>query len=546
MGISMQLGLKFKKNRVLFALLALSFLMLNCGDLMLDDLTDSRSKKGAGQTPRDSSTGTGSAYVSNLQFGFFDPLYDFSAAKKFNVQQLSQRFPVYSGTSSVSLLGSGHDFLSARLKLLDQVKKSVRIQTLVFQGDESGWTVANKLIELKKRGIDVRVMVDSISNLFLASQSLYHWLEQNEIHVEGYEPLYMFALNRISAMDSIDDIMQRTNQRQHEKIFVIDAELPNEAQAIIGGSNISNKYFRISTDIPLDTWRDKDVMIKGPAACDVAEEFDFNMQEYARFKQERALFNTDILWNISVYIRDVLKLSSPTTKEQAELNPKYIQTINQVYSSALNLYWKSPIMRYLHNRPQYKEEYIHEAYLDFIRSTKQDIVITNAYFLPTTDFRETLKNAARRGIKVRILTNAKEVSDFPTVMVAARTLYKDLLQVNSETGITGNIDIYEWSGHPIFKNGEGLHHAKYAIFDRKAVIIGSHNIDPRSKNLDSENMVAFEDEELAARQLSEFEADIGPNFSRKISLAEAILYTDPDNILQKLQTTFMVDLIPLL
>jgi len=61
-------------------------------------------------------------------------------------------------------------------------------------------------------------------------------------------------------------------------------------------------------------------------------------------------------------------------------------------------------------------------------------------------------------------------------------------------------------------------HAKYMIVDRRTVFIGSANIDPRSKNLNTEIGIMVESKELASQAIDLFEKSTSTENSYKLQL----------------------------
>ena len=59
---------------------------------------------------------------------------------------------------------NGDDSFAARIQALTYADTSVRIQALIFTGDESGLYITELLKKKKAEGLDVRVIVDAMSN----------------------------------------------------------------------------------------------------------------------------------------------------------------------------------------------------------------------------------------------------------------------------------------------------------------------------------------------------------------------------------------------
>jgi hypothetical protein len=66
--------------------------------------------------------------------------------------------------NKAELLIDGVTSQAKRLELIKNAKDSICLQTLIFQDDKSGMDTANALAEAAKRGVKVRVIVDSLGN----------------------------------------------------------------------------------------------------------------------------------------------------------------------------------------------------------------------------------------------------------------------------------------------------------------------------------------------------------------------------------------------
>jgi cardiolipin synthase len=122
---------------------------------------------------------------------------------------------------------------------------------------------------------------------------------------------------------------------------------------------------------------------------------------------------------------------------------------------------------------------IEEAYLQAIRSASREIVIGNSYFLPGVRFRRALREAASRGVRVRLVLQGKR--EYFWVHYATRALYGSL--------VAAGIEIHEYIAAYL--------HAKVAVVDGYWATVGSSNIDPFSLLAAREANVAVEDEAFA-------------------------------------------------
>ena len=139
--------------------------------------------------------------------------------------------------------------------------------------------------------------------------------------------------------------------RDHRKILVVDDRV-----GFVGGYNIGAAY---ATE-----WRDTHVRITGPGVWDLARTFaDFyNLNRRIRHGVPPLLLDTAADWEPRIRVhRNVPRL------------------------------WMFPIR---------------SMYLEAINRASHHVWMTHAYFIPDSDFVEAIKQAARRGVDVRLLLPA--------------------------------------------------------------------------------------------------------------------------------------------
>ena len=242
--------------------------------------------------------------VSAIQGSAFGPAREFAGSPHEEVG-LSGLFDVHSAESCrIAVLPNGDDSFAARIQTLEKADTSVRVQALVFTGDESGLYIAELLKKKKAQGLDVRVIVDGMSNPWPQTQWMYFDLKQHGIEVEGYETFYLQWLNEIPlASHDAADKLTDPNKRFHEKMWIIDGET-DHGVAVVGGLNIANEYFRIDPQDPGRYWRDQDVIVKGDVVKDMVATFERNFEYFLKIKQSRGIFNTNIYWEATRKLLD--------------------------------------------------------------------------------------------------------------------------------------------------------------------------------------------------------------------------------------------------
>jgi cardiolipin synthase len=131
---------------------------------------------------------------------------------------------------------------------------------------------------------------------------------------------------------------------------------------------------------------------------------------------------------------------------------------------------------------------IEQAYIAAISQARQRLVLVCPYFYPGRLFRRALRQAALRGVQVRLLLQGK--ADYRFAALAAQVLYDEMLA----------------SGVRVFEYMPAFLHAKVAVIDDDWATVGSSNIDPLSLLLNLEANLIVRDAGFAQALAARFEA----------------------------------------
>jgi putative cardiolipin synthase len=463
----------------------------------------------------------------------FGPPQEFAASTPIEEGQVGI-FGVHGPTSNrFALLKNGDESFAARVQLLEAAQKSIRIQALIFSGDESGLHIAEILKKKKAEGIDVRVIVDAAANLGWQTQWMYFDLKQHGIEVQGYESLYLEWINEIPIpfLSPAKD-PEAPNHRYHEKMWIVDGETERGA-AVVGGLNVANEYFRVDSSDPGHFWRDQDVIVKGRIVADMVAAFDRNFDHFIEIKQSRGGLNSDTYWQSTREFLDKFGKLTVSYTTRSDLVER-VKSMAQVKPS---LDYQNVRSRFFHNRPRLGESYIKQAYRKLIDHAEREIIICNAYLIPSPDLIDAIRDAVIRGVRVVILTNSPETNDLPELTMVGRSYYKEILTVNEDLSAKksgGSVQIWEWYGQRYDQahQTEGTIHAKYAVFDRRYALVGSYNLDPRSEKLNSETAVVFLEPALAESLPRSFD-DNHLRHSREVTPEQAAQFEAPESVIER-------------
>jgi len=445
-------------------------------------------------------------------------------------------FPVRKGGECrIAILPNGEDSFAQRMHALAAAKKSIRIQALIFTGDEAGLAIMDILKKKHAAGLDVRVIVDAFSNPSLQTQNMYFELKQHGVEVEGYEAFWLQWLNEIHPDPNW------ANMRFHEKMWLIDTETP-DGVAVVGGLNVANEYFRVHPSDPGYRWRDQDVVVRGAVLTDMAAAFDRNFEMFVDIKKSRGVFDTNKAWDNT---RSVLASINAKVPFFFSRDKDLEQRVAEMAVAAVPPDSSEATCRFFQNRPRLGETYIEQAYLQLIGDADDEILIANAYLVPSRKLIDAIKAATRRCVRVIVITNSPGTNDLPELTIVGRKYYREILAVNAEPevqaacGAERAAGIWEWVGYTPEHEAptDGTMHGKFAVFDRQASLVGSHNLDPRSEHLNSETAMVFENRALSTELATLiYEHDLP--YCRPITPEAAATFEDPSDALYKLRKSF--------
>lgn len=472
-----------------------------------------------------------------------------SAAFRTHLQELTGA-PIRSG-NQVELLVDGAMSRPERLALIRSARQSICLQTLIFKQDTCGTETARELIAAAQRGVDVRVIIDALGNVerpsdLVDGKPLYQMLIDGGVKLQLYndprssdlgEPLAQLlkspefanagdigeilnnpatalrlaqtmsriATNKLPASAatraavtralaanadttpttsvdtalltraadgdqvSLQEILltlqqaAKLNFRWHEKYLLVDGQA-----GITGGLNVADEYLFGGTDQPCRrgdqehiAWRDTDILVRGAAVADMNAAFARNWQALTG---------------------DALALTS--APDPAPADPPGTSDV-----------------QFIPNHPRVDgNHHITNLHIEAIKALApgEKACFANAYFLTTgalAGLKQALIDAAKRGVDVRIVTNAEQTTDLPQINQAALFEYRELL--------AAGVHIFE-------RTGQRTMHTKAASFGGQLAVVGSWNMDNRSASLNSEDVAAVYDDTFARRVEKMIEDDMAP------------------------------------
>ncbi|MEP6898872.1 MAG: phospholipase D family protein [Rhodanobacter sp.] len=167
----------------------------------------------------------------------------------------------------VTLLGDSEPAMAARINLIRAARRSIDVQTYIWDHDDAGQLVLNELIQAARRGVQVRILADQLWS-FNDPDLLDRLAKANiNLQVRLYNPTFHKAKTQpVEFAAGLLCCFFKFNQRMHNKLLLVDDSI-----GITGGRNYEDRYF--NWDDSFD-YVDRDVMIGGPAAAQMADSFE--------------------------------------------------------------------------------------------------------------------------------------------------------------------------------------------------------------------------------------------------------------------------------
>lgn len=349
--------------------------------------------------------------------------------------------------NKIDLLQDGPSTYQSMIKAIEVARDHINMETYILDDDEVGQRFSAALIAQQQKGVQVNLIRDSVGTLGTPS-AFFSRLTDAGIKVLEYNPV-----NPATAKVGWD-----VNQRDHRKLLIVDGRI-----AFLGGINISSVYSggsfsahsktRPTGELP---WRDTDLRIEGPVVADLQKLF----------------------------------IGTWTTQKGEPLAARHYFPPQERKGTE--------VIRAIGSSPDEPFSQIYATLISALHSAQTEIWLTNAYFVPDPQLLAALKEAAARGVDVKLVLPSS--TDSWLVFHAGRAYYSELLEAN--------VKLYE--------RRDALLHVKTAVIDGVWSTVGSTNLDWRSFLHNDEVNVVVLGTGFAKKMQAAFMADLAK--SKEIKL----------------------------
>ena len=251
-------------------------------------------------------------------------------------------FPLVPGNRVVPLVNGGNAY-PAMLAAIEAALHSVHLSTYIFDGDETGGRFAAALGNAAARGVEVRVIVDSLGEKY-SRPTVRKMLKGSGVEIGRFLPLTREIY---------------VNLRNHRKVLVVDG-----CRAFTGGMNIGDRHVAAgATGVPAVA--DVHFMVEGPAVADLQRNF---------------------LGDWHFVTGEILK------------DPRLFPLLSPAGSA---------LARVVADGPEKEFRKIHQIIMGALACARSHVRIMTPYFIPDQPLISALVTAALRGVEVTLVLPAR-------------------------------------------------------------------------------------------------------------------------------------------
>jgi cardiolipin synthase len=344
--------------------------------------------------------------------------------------------PIIEGNHVEALL-NGDQIFPAMLAAIRSARHSITFETYIYWSESIGHEFSEALAERARAGVKVHLMLDFIGSMKMEDAALQKMRDAG-VQVQRYHKPAWWKLARL-------------NNRTHRKLLIIDGTV-----GFTGGVGIADQWRGNAQNEK--HWRDTHFRIEGPVVGQMQAVFTDNWTKA-----------TGVVLDGPLYF--------PPLKPRGTMPA-------QMFSSS----------------PTGGSASMHLMYLMAITAARESIDLSASYFVPDELAIRALIAAAKRGVRVRIITPGTKI-DAEVVRQASRERWEEMLE----------------AGIKIAEYQPTMYHVKALIVDALMVSVGSTNFDNRSFSINDEANLNVLDPDFARAQVAVFEDDW--RRARPISLA---------------------------
>lgn len=419
---------------------------------------------------------------------------------------------------SNGLLSSGLAAYAARARAAQRATRTLDLQYYIWRDDLTGNLLAREVLHAAERGVHVRLLLDDM--YAIGRERLLSTLDAHRhIEVRLFNATHWRRFGKAGFLLEMLFGGRHLNRRMHNKAWVADGRL-----AILGGRNVGDEYFDASDTF---NFRDLDLAVAGPAAN--AAKAIFERYWYHRLSRPvcdvsraphdrrgglrrlvRRLEQASALPAAGPFLAEVAgTIDCPPEGGRGPLRPSTLPT------AAVRVVADPPGKAAGEGSP---DEWLVRDVAALLEGARSEALLISPYFVPGPEGAAMLEALTARGVRVSVVTNSLAATDVVAVHGGYARYRKRLLRAGvalHELRPTGG------EGTSMLGSRGASLHTKALVVDGARAFVGSFNLDPRSRALNTE-MGSFVHEAGVARGVRDEHARLaGSDRSWRVGLDAA-------------------------
>ncbi|MFM2090628.1 MAG: hypothetical protein RLZZ127_1117 [Planctomycetota bacterium] len=390
--------------------------------------------------------------------------------------------PLVPGPQQAVILDLGFDALVQRIRLIRAARTRIDVQTFIYADDAAGRLVLAELAAAADRGVRVRLLVDAMFNGLPAQRLAWVRSHHPGLAIAVYNPRPSAVVP--ARRDLQDEVDAGLNHRMHNKLLVVDGE-----QGITGGRNHEDAYFDVNPGL---NYRDREILVHGPvvrrmAACAAAWWFHPLVVPVDALAEVAAAAGMPAPDAVDARME---RLRAVVDRHLAAAPSPAWRTVEQAA-----FLWDVP------GRPEEAAVASTAHGLQrVVRGAARELHIVSPYCVMNGPTLDLVRDLGERGITVRILTNSLASTDawwaYGGYLRDRRRLVAAGVDLRESRPRPGDLAAM-WSTDPevaeLRAGGTRAPflslHAKCLLVDGAVGAIGTFNLDPRSKHINTEQVL---------------------------------------------------------
>lgn len=421
----------------------------------------------------------------------------------------------HSGRSGFQVVSAAQSAFASRAALADASERTLDLQYYSVGDDLTSDLLLLRIVAAADRGVRVRILLDDVhpsTRAFATRAAIAH----PGIQVRLFNPFFFGGAWSVSRLVEFVFDTQRLNRRMHNKLWVTD-----NAVALVGSRNLGDEYFGVHKSA---NFNDVELLAVGPIVQELSTAFDAYWNSMGAVPLAAVLDTLDAAE--ATWVREALQArqrtcsGAPPCAWLAEGG-----LVDGLRSGSVALSWARAQAIYDHpdlDKSGSAPGIEHGASDDRPGGapTQSELLMVSPYFIPDEEGRRHLAEMVARGVRVAVLTNSLASTDSPAAHAAYARYRVELLGVG--------VQLYEarpesgaahrrW--HRWGRASPSSLHAKIIVQDRVRAIVGSLNLDARSRMHNTEAWISVDSAEIASDLASLFEeaSDLHHAFTLELS-----------------------------